>query len=164
MRPNQFYHVVQEWMRCFCECRDRYPFLVIEGPSKLGKSQFARQLTGRIEECCELNCISTPEPDVRLFKPHQHTIILFDEAPVKLVLAHKKLFQAPACWLELGSSTTNCHSYRAWVHRTRMVICSNTWSLELARLLHEADRQWVLQNSRHLCVNEPMWVSETSDV
>ena len=164
MRPNRSYPVVQEWLRCFCECRDRYPFLVIEGPSKLGKSQFVRQLTGRIEECCELNCISTPEPDVRLFKPHQHTIILFDEAPVKLVPAHKKLFQAPACWLELGAITTNCHSYRAWVHRTRMVICSNTWSLELARLLHEADRQWVLQNSRHLCVNEPMWVSETSDV
>ena len=121
-----------------------------------GKTVFARHLLGEPHRALETNCAACPEPDLRRFKPFHHEVIVFDEATCKMVLQQRKLFQAPAVEVELGCSTTNCYRYRAFVSGVRMVICSNTWVQDAARL-PPALQDWLRQNSYVLEISEPMF-------
>ena len=80
------------------------------------------------------------------------------EATPKTVIRCKKLFQAGASWVTLGASNTNCHAYRCWLHRVKMIICSNTWSALLEKMSPE-DQEWLVSNSMHHMVTEKLWVS-----
>lgn len=90
------------------------------------------------------------------YRPLEHKAILFDEASCAMVLRKKKLFQAGAHWVSMAQSTTNCYSYTIWAHRKYLVICSNSWTSELARL-KPASRAWLQKNSVHVMVTEPLW-------
>ena len=122
-----------------------------------GKTVFARHLLGEPHRALETNCAACPEPDLRRFKPFHHEVIVFDEASCNMVLQQRKLFQAPAVEVELGCSTTNCYRYRAFVSGVRMVICSNTWVQDAARLEPLALQDWLRQNSFVLQISEPMF-------
>ena len=61
--------------------------------------------------------------------------------------AQKKYFRGPHCFVELGCSSTNCHSYKVLVSGTRLVICSNGWSEAAEKMDRESDRQWFADNS-----------------
>ena len=91
------------------ETRWRQRFLVLEGPSGVGKSQFAMGLVpeGR---ALDVNCANTPEPDMRDFRRSVHELVLFDEATCSMVLRQKKLFQAGLSSVQLGCSQTNWHA------------------------------------------------------
>jgi hypothetical protein len=156
-RPPRRIPEVDEWLRAYSKPAMRYKFLVLEGPSSVGKSQFVKTLspTGRIFEAdCSGPC---REPDVRGFSVLLHDILFFDEASAELVLANKKLFQAGSSWVQMARSSTNCHSYRIWAWRVKMVVCSNRWTIELAALPH-ADASWLTTNSVHVQVSAPLWV------
>ena len=84
-------------------------------------------------------------------------MILFDEATCELVLRNKKLFQAPASFVQLGCSTTKCHTYEHWLHQTAMVITSNTRPMDKLLLRSDADREWLDANSVVLQVREKMY-------
>ena len=56
---------------------------------------YAKWLFGDPAKVFEVNCASTPDPDLRQFDPLQHEGILFDEAQPKTVCDQRKLFQAP---------------------------------------------------------------------
>ena len=106
----------------------------------------------------ETNCANCPEPELRDFDPLVHQLILFDEASAQMVIRQKKLFQAPACMVEMACSNTNCHSYKVLLSGIRMVICSNGWSEEVAAMPSQADRDWLADNSYIVDVKgEPMW-------
>ena len=136
----------------------RYKFLVLEVPSSMGKTQFSSSLSP--SKCClELDCAGSTSPDLRLFDALRHDTVLFDEASAALVLANKKLFQASASYVSLASSGTNCHAYQVWMWAKRLIVSSNRWSLELAQV-PSADRDWLVANSVHVKVNEPLWVEE----
>ena len=47
-------------------------------------------------------------------------------------------------------------AYTLWMHRRKLVICSNTWSQELKRLPDE-DAEWIRKNSIHLIQHKPMY-------
>ena len=155
VRPAKTYPAVERWLQLQTQICTRQPFLVLEGPSCLGKTQFAMSLVGP-GKGLEVNCCACPEPDLRSFRAMTHELILFDEASPELVLKQKKLFQAPAVDVTLGASTTNCHAYTVWVHSVKMVIASNTWSSDAAAC-EPLDRAWLHANSVHLSVREPMW-------
>ena len=142
-RPSKSYALVDAWLEEGRACRRRYRFLVIEGPSCVGKTQFVLNRFGH-DSCIETNCSSTPEPDLRDFDSTKHRAILFDEAPCSLVLRNKKLFQASASFVQLGCSMTNCHRYEIWAHQTYMVVTSNTWSAELSMLPAQGDKDWLM--------------------
>ena len=159
LKPFKSFPQVDEFNKQFNEIRSRYKFLVVEGKSKTGKTYFTKWMMGNPDRVFETNCASCPEPELRDFKALFHQVILFDEASPALVIAQKKLFQAPPCFVELGCSTTNCHSYKVLVSGIRLVICSNGWSEAVASMSSQADKDWLNDNSFVLNVKgEAMYV------
>lgn len=134
----------------------RRRFLVLEGPSGCGKTEFARALANTGSEVYEMNCAHTLHPDLRGYDSQQHHVLLFDEGTADMVINNKKLFQAPAVDIQLGSSATNVHSFTVWVYGKKLVVCSNTWSRELDQMAHE-DVRWLQANSVHVRVTGPLW-------
>ena len=138
--------------------KPRYPFLVLEGPSKTGKTSYAKHITGDPAEVFEVNCANCPEPDLRDFDCSIHKAIMYDEASPDLVLKQRRLFQSPACLLDLGCSTTNCHKYQVFVSGIMMIVCSNTWSSQVEQLEHSGDAGWLHSNSVVVHVREKLCV------
>ena len=147
MLPFKKFAEVDAFKEQFAQIRARYKFLVIEGQSKTGKTYFTKWMLGTPDRVFETNCAACPEPELRDFNHLVHQIILFDEASPSMVIAQKKLFQGPPCFVELGCSTTNCHSYKVLVSGTMLVICSNGWSEAVAGMALQADKDWLAENS-----------------
>ena len=123
-----------------------------------GKTYFAKWMLGKPQRVFETNCAACPEPELRDFRALYHQAILFDEASPTMVLRQRKLFQAPACFVELGCSVTNCHAYRVCVGGIRLIICSNGWTEAVAALESQADQDWLNHNSIVLDVkDQPMY-------
>lgn len=138
----------------------RKKFLVLEGPSGLGKTEYVRSLYGP-SQTLELNCASCGRnPDLRQHDSLRHRCILFDEASPELVLANKKLFQAPATWVDLGHSPTGRDVYRVFLNEAVLVVCSNGWSGQCALLKCEEDKEWLQKNSVLVIVHGPMYIIE----
>ena len=150
--------VRERFLPHFQSIKPRYPFLVLEGPSRTGKTSYAKHITGDPAEVFEVNCASCPEPDLRDFDSNMHKAVLFDEASPELVLTQRRLFQSPSCLLDLGCSTTNCHKYQVFVSGIMMIVCSNTWSSQVQQLEHAGDAEWLYSNSIVVHVGEPLWV------
>ena len=154
-RPFRRVPLVSEWLEQYQHDRDRYKFLVLDGPSQMGKTRFAASLLGPEHFLC-LDCCSAVVPDMRRFCRAQHQLVLFDEIHTRTVLACKKLFQASIDVVSLGSSPTNNLLYNVWCHRVRMICASNSWTSEL-NACEPADRAWLQANSVVVAVAEPLW-------
>lgn len=150
------YQLVTAWEAQYGHALFRYRCLVLDGPSKLGKTLFARSLCPSGFAVLEVTCGSGQEPDVRDFQHGQHGLVLFDEICPQQVLAVRKLFQASEAPVQMACSATNCYSYTVYMHRVRMVLCSNVWSRQ-CRSLPDHDRNWLDENCMTLCVSEPMY-------
>ena len=74
----------------------RKKFLVLEGPSCYGKTQFALGIDGAAKTL-EVNCARCVEPNLRdlLQGPGGHTAVLLDEAKATMILGMKKVVQGP---------------------------------------------------------------------
>ena len=149
---------VTAWMEQIRAVSDRKKFLVLNGPSRLGKTQFAVGLAGA-KRTLEVNCAGASHPPLRNFDPKVHNCVIFDEASPKMVLQYRRLFQAPNCQVIIGQSPTNQSSYPVYLNDTALVVCSNTWHLELPALA-EADRCWLQANMVYVEVKERLWVDE----
>ena len=147
---------VQACLNQFKKPRHRYRFLVLAGPSRVGKTAFARSLCKPGMETLEVNCSSGAEPDLKAYRFRRHEVVLFDEIEAEQVAAQRKLFQAQATPVQLACSATNCYSYEVFVWRKKLVLASNNWHSSLS-MLPAADRAWIQANSIVLDVHEPMW-------
>ncbi len=127
----------------------RRKFLVLTGPTRLGKTIYGRGLLGH-DVTLELNCSGVLHPDLREYDPLRHKAILFDEASCEMVLAHRKLFQGPVEEVTLAHSSTNMYSYAVFVYGVAMLITSNSWRRELQDCTPE-DQEWLRGNS--ICVD-----------
>ena len=148
---------VQLWLESLTKVTMRYKFLVLEGPSQFGKTQFCRSLSPCPAAFLDIDCTGTTEPQMRDYRPSVHKFVLFDEASAELVIRQKRLFQASTSWVNMSQSTTNCHAYSVWVHGVHMIVCTNKWTSELLKLPAE-DAIWLQQNSVHVLVDSPLWV------
>ena len=135
----------------------RKKFLVIEGPSGVGKTEFIKQIAGP-EKTLEISADGMSSPYLRNFMPSKHKVIFWDECPVDLVIAYRKLFQCPASWITLGVSPTGRDVYRVWLNDAAHVIASNRWEDTLERLPNPADRNWLKENQVFLRVTDRMYV------
>ena len=102
---------------------------------------------------------ATDTPDLKLYDPVLHDLILFDEMKAQDVLLHKKLFQAPASMLSMGNSATNCHAYTRWLHQKLLVVSTNRWNVELEQL-KSVDVEWLKANAVVIQIHAPLWVVE----
>ena len=155
-RPQRHVPAVAKWLLEQARPQLRQRFLVLDGPSRTGKTLYCTALRGR-RLTVDVNCAGvTTEPDLRSFRPGHHAALLFDEASAQMVLRNKKLFQAPVASVQMAQSSTNCHSYAVNVHQVLLMVCSNRWQKELDELCPE-DRGWLEQNQIYVQVTEPLW-------
>ena len=157
MRPCRELPAVSAWEASFAQTCFRYNSLVLDGPSKMGKTLFCRSRSLGSGELLELDCAGADTPDLTAFEFGRHTMILCDEASSSMVLRYKKLFQASASYCVLGSSKTNCHAYEVWPHAVKFVVASNRWKAELDKFPAE-DSSWLCANSVYVYVDRPLWV------
>ena len=140
----------------------RRKFLVLEGPSCVGKTEYARGLAPSPAAVLELNCANQLEHvDLRALSPSLHKVILWDEAHPRLILSNKKLIQGQAVQIQLGQTNTSVHSYTVFPWGIMMVVCSNNWS-PLLRTLAAEDEDWLRANSVHVRVEQPLWVEHAA--
>ena len=156
LKPSKEYAMVNTWKSQFAHPRHRYKFLVLQGPSRVGKTAFARSLCDPGYETLEINCASGAEPDLRAYRMRKHDVILFDEIIPQQVVSQRKVFQAQSAKVQLGCSATNMYSYSVYVWRNKFVLASNNWDTSFSEL-SPADKEWITANSFVLRVTEPMW-------
>ena len=82
----------------------------------------------------------------RDFSPVIYKAIVFDEASASLVLRHKKLFQGGVEEVTMSSSATNMYSCVVWVYGCMLIVTSNHWEPDFAKLSEE-DANWLRGNS-----------------
>ena len=146
---------VEEWKKELTAISDRKKFLVLNGPSRLGKTQFAYDVFGA--HCTlEVNCAGASHPPLRNFDPSVHKAIIFDEAPISMILGYRRLFQAPNAHVIIGQSPTNQSCYPVYLNDTALIICTNNWHLELPAQT-ESHANEIRANMVFLQVAGPMW-------
>ena len=149
---------VSEWVLDLSVPRDRRKFLVLDGPSRMGKTAFACSLVAP-GATLEVNCAGVLDPPLRAFSRKHHRLILFDEASTRMVLKNRRLFQAPNTAVTVGSSPTNALAYDLYLNGTLLVAASNNWEKELAALPSE-DRSWLDANMVYVLVKEKLFKAD----
>jgi hypothetical protein len=156
------YRVVQDWVQQYDSVLDRYRFLVIDGPSQMGKTQFVRGLCAP-GELLEVDMSGDAPMCLRDYSATRHTTILFDEASPWSVIRSKELFQAGDSPVAVQTSATNCHAHAVYVAAKRMVIATNVWAQQLRKMDAE-DVDWLEANSYYLRIESPMWIAGTMEL
>ena len=152
---------VVEWLKTFdpADPLDRYQFLVLDGPSQMGKTRYVQSnLVDDPAEALILDCADAVIPQLKgVFDKQQHKLIMFDEAHADMIIRCKKLFQSPVNAVTYGSSPTNAFVHTAWVHSVKLVVGSNVWQSELNALTKE-HAEWIQANSVYVRVDSPLYV------
>ena len=155
-RPFRKIPAVDAWVRELSAPRDRRKFLVLDGPTRMGKTAFAFSVV-EAGASLEVNCAGVEDPPLRAFNRSKHRLILFDEASTHMVLKNKRLFQAPNTPVIVGSSPTNALAYSVLLGDTLLVVSSNDWARELAAL-PESQRDWLVGNMVFVSVQEKLYL------
>ena len=90
------------------------------------------------------------------FNATQHKCLLWDEASPKLVADNRKVFQHPACMIDLGHSPTGQHVIHVFLNDCCSIITTNSWH-EQALELADGDQAWLRANVVVFDVTQPLW-------
>ena len=159
LRSFKKFPAVDAWLRKYASGRlcDRKKVLVLTGPSGVGKTAFVRNLFGA-GSVLELNAAGLSCVNLQAFDPEQHRCILWDEAGPRLIADNRKVFQHPACWVDIGHSPTGQHIQHVWLNDSVSCVCTNRWHEDVEAIPSELDRQWLQSNVVVVRVEEPMWL------
>ena len=155
---------VREWEKQFysdeLQPPVRFTLLVLDGPSKVGKTRYVQgALVANPMQALILDCGDAVVPALQdNYVWGEHKVIMFDEAHAEMIVRCKKVFQSGMNYVQIGSSPTNCFLNTFVLFGVKMVIGSNTWSLELEKLADD-DKEWIKQNSVHVFVDRPLWIA-----
>ena len=158
-RPFVTIPCIVSWIQSFSVIKDRYPFLVLDGPSCVGKTRFASALVPH-EKSYYCDCSNDNPPDLRDFTVVDHDLIILDELSGQAAIKYKKLLQASSDWCKLGCSPTQQHTYDVFVGGVRIVVATNTWTEDLKRM-PTVDAAWLIKNSVYVRVDHPLWIPLT---
>ena len=138
---------------------DRYLFLVLDGPSQMGKTRFVQSnLVADPTEALILDCADAVIPQLKgNYVRGKHKLVMFDEAHAEMIIRCKKLFQSPVNPVTYGSSPTNAFVHTVWIHGVKLVVGSNVWMKELDKLPKES-ADWISSNSLYVRVDRPLFV------
>ena len=159
-RPSKVFPEIVKWMQLFTNNiidKTRFPFLVLNGDSQMGKTRFAARLFGESKTLI-LSCQNIGLPNLRTFRRHQHRCIVFDEASHNMVFNNKQVFQAGVDSVMLGQSNCNEHAYSVWLYGVPLIVSTNDWLLGAT----PEQKVWILRNSVQVDVTEPMWVESAT--
>ena len=156
LRPFPKVRVVDDWVaEVMKPAQARKRFLVLDGPSMMGKTEFVRCLFP-IGSVLELNAANLEYVTMSGFDASLHRCLLWDEALPKLVTTNRKVFQHPACWVDLGHSPTGQHVVNVFLNDCCSVIATNSWRSEVEKLCEE-DQAWLAANAVVFVVSKPLW-------
>ena len=137
----------------------RFKFLVLNGPSCYGKTQFAKALYGE-KNTLLVPCQGVVQPNLKGYQSTAHRCIVFDEISSKVIVRNKALFQANTDGVLLGQSMCNEHSYWRYLYSVPMVVSCNDW---LEEDLEAHEREWLIANSIVYQVCRRLWVEDGED-
>ncbi len=150
---------VEDWKRENFRKFDPPPrktLLVLDGPSRTGKTQFSLALWG-VGRCLQINCCTMGDtPTLHGFDWKKHDCILWDECSPSLVCNNRLLFQHPVAPVDVGHSPTGQHVVRHFLNNCVSIACSNRWASDLMHLSHEQGA-WLEANTVVIRVDEPLW-------
>jgi hypothetical protein len=151
---------IEAWMMRYEELEERYPMLVLYGPSQTGKSRLARSLFG-VERTLVVDVQNAQHPDLHAYRRGGHKAILLDEVKdPSFIVNNKKLLQAHVDGAILGQSATQMFTYEIFLWRTPIILTTNKWSLEK---FDKADLNWIEANCVPVYIGEPVYeTSKTS--
>ena len=130
--------------------------LVLQGPSRTGKTEFVRGLFP-LGAVFELNCANMQDICLDGFDCLQHRCILWDEGAAALVAHNRKVFQHPLCEVDLGHSPTGQHVRRFFLGHCCSVIATNKWHEDVKKL-PSGDQEWLSANMVVFDVEQPLWM------
>jgi len=142
---------VEGWKEKFLEEELRYPFLVLCGPSKMRKTEFAKSLF-------ENPFIHKDKIDWDGYNWLHNGCIIFDDINLpdhiwKFVRQNKVLFQSSSI-VSVNTSATNCYKRDVCVVQKPIIICTNDGLLE--PFVSAPYREWIEANSVWVDVEEPI--------
>ena len=117
---------VTAWLKLFKKEVDRYPFLVILGPSRTRKTEFAKSL---FKNALELK-VGTLEhfPDgMRAFSRKKHDAVVLDDCrDFRFLVQHQEKLQAKSdAKVEFASTPGGQCAFSRWLHRVPVVVTAN---------------------------------------
>ena len=158
LKPFPRWPIVDAWLTEATKAmQPRKKCLVLQGPSRTGKTEFVRGLFS-LGALLELNCANLKDICLDGFDCLRHQAILWDEASASLVSNNRKVFQHPLCSVDLGHSPTGAHVKRYFLGNCCSVITTNKWYEDLAKL-PAGDRAWLEANMVVFDVQQPLWVN-----
>ena len=157
-KPYRVIPAVEEWKKQYSTelfgRKGRFDFLLLKGPSKMGKTKFAMSLFGA-DKTLYVDCQRATDPDLRDFVRGKHDCIIFDEAPPSFVINNKAIFQANSEGALCAQSQCNQHAYRVFLYQIALIVSTNVWIDEQDQ---SGDAQWLRANSYHVEVKTPLWI------
>ena len=156
LKPFPSWPVVDEWLAEVTRpAQSRKRVLVLQGPSRTGKTEFVRCLFP-LGTVLELNCAGVEYVCLSGFDAAMHRCLLWDEAGPTLVAASRKVFQNPTCWVDLGHSPTGQHVVNVFLNNCCSSIATNSWHSEVHKLPTD-DQGWLAANVVVFEVTQPLW-------
>ena len=192
-RPFKRFPLISKWAEQYLPDKygvvRRFRFLVLEGPTSLGKTVLGMNL---FSNPYYVNMQCSPEPNLIKFRYGEHDSVLLDEITWQKVISHKVLFQAGVEGTYLSESVCMQHAYWKWLYATPLILCTNRWiprtktpvrqrsgggavhetidddaqSSDSEELLYGTeqlsakDRDWLVSNSVHVRVKDKVWLDE----
>ena len=161
LKSWKHYDAWDRWMAQQAQWEYRQDVMVIVGPTKTGKTEFAMAKCG--PDTLVVNCHNVVEPDLRKFKgAHIHSAIILDEGGPRLLALHRDLLQATRRDITLGHSQTNMYTYTVNLYRVKIIITSNAWYDDLAKL-SQGDQDWIAGNTVMLDVDSTTYITEEEE-
>ena len=159
--------------------KTRFKFLVMEGLTRMGKSQLAMNLFG-YKYTLVVQCQGSNEPNLKEFRYGYHRAILMDEASWPLVVNNKLLFQCSAEGVTLAQSKCLQHAYWRCLFGVPLILCTNEWipkeslteearaergdesgeeeiAQDWVQQLRPRHINWINGNSYYLWIGQPVW-------
>ena len=125
---DQFTEVpeVTEWLKRFEEEVDRYPFLVLLGPSRCRKTEYAKSLLKTPLEL-KIGVLEHFPDGMRSFSRKKHDGIVLDDCRDFAFLArHQEKLQGKSdAIIEFGSTPGGQLAYSKWLHRVPIIVTAN---------------------------------------
>ena len=157
--PRKYIDVVEEtWLPSLLD-KDlgRRKFLVLDGPSKVGKTEYARALADGDEYFFQADCSGQEHPNVKGLSWWRHRIALFDECSVKVVLKNKRLFQGSHYGGSVGNSSTNMYQQTVNTWGVGIIVATNNWAYEISKQRPD-DIEWLWSNCYYVNEQDKLYV------
>ena len=136
--------------------------LVLDGPSRYGKSEYMKALYGVADTLivdCE-NLEAGQEPPLQIFHTNsrdtEYKAILFDECCGTTVHGNKMLFQGTSSVVTLGNSPTGQYQYHVLSYQTPLLIGTNDFYGKCT----PAQRAWLEENVVYVKVDDYLYQRE----